>query len=97
MTNRIITRYDLEDQKRVIQEHLIRYIKECAETRIRLIRTGEINETLTAVKGEISMAAMECRIDLARELSEKLEELACIEVDLKRLDEKDAEDNYFKR
>lgn len=90
MTNRIITRYDLEEQKHEIKQFLINYIRACAETRIQLIQDGDLNEVLTAVKGEISMAAMECRIDLARELSEKLEELACIDVDLKRIDDKDA-------
>ena len=93
-SNQIITRYELEESKREIKSFLIEYIRMCAETRIKLIQDGEIDEILTAVKGEISMAAMECRIDLARELSEKLEELACIDVDLRRLDAKSAEDNW---
>ena len=43
------------------------------------------------------MAAMEGRVDLSRELSERFEELACIEVDLQRLHDRQVEDNYLKR
>jgi len=97
MKNEVITRYDLESQRQELRKYLIDYINECAKRRIDLILQGNINEVLVAIKGEISMAAMEGRIDLSRDLSEKFEELACIEVDLEQIAIRDAEDNYLKR
>ena len=97
MKNEIITRYDLEEQRQEIRKFLVDYINECAKRRVELILQGDINEVLVAIKGEISMAAMEGRIDLSRNLSEKFEELACVEVDLDRIAVRDAEDNYLKR
>ncbi len=97
MKNQIITTYELEEARAELKNYMVEYIEMCARNRVALIRDGDINQVLLAIKGEIAMAAMEGRIDLSRELSERFEELACIEVDLQRLHDRQVEDNYLKR
>jgi len=97
MKNQIITTYELEEARTELKNYMIEYIEMCARNRVALIRDGDINQVLLAIKGEIAMAAMEGRVDLSRELSERFEELACIEVDLQRLHDRQVEDNYLKR
>lgn len=97
MKNRTISTYELEEARTELKNYMIEYIEMCARNRVALIRDGDINKVLLAIKGEIAMAAMEGRIDLSRELSERFEELACLEVDLQRLHDRQVEDNYLKR
>ena len=88
------TIYTLEEQRNEIRGWLINYIKLCAQNRIERILDGDINDVLLAIKGEISMASMEGRIDLVQSISSRFEELACIEIDISRLREQDAILNY---
>jgi hypothetical protein len=97
MKTSVVNGYELEEARKELKDYMIEYIEMCARNRVALIRNGDINEVLLAIKGEIAMAAMEGRIDLSRELSERFEELACIEVDLQRLHERQVDDNYLKR
>jgi hypothetical protein len=97
MKNEAISIYELEEARTELKTYMIEYIQMCARTRVELIKDGDINNVLLAIKGEIAMAAMEGRVDLSRELSERFEELACLEVDLQRLHARQAEDNYLKR
>jgi len=97
MKNKVISTYELEEARKELKDYMIEYIEMCARNRVALIRDGDINAVLVAIKGEIAMAAMEGRVDLSRELSERFEELACIEVDLQRLHARQVEDNYLKR
>ena len=89
-----ISQYELEETRQEILAYLIEYIEMCARNRVALIQEGDINQVLVAIRGEISMAAMEGRIDLSRELSERFEELASVEVEIERLNRFQAERNY---
>lgn len=97
MKNQTISIYELEESRNELKTYMVEYIQMCSRNRIALIKNGDINDVLLAIKGEIAMAAMEGRVDLSRELSERFEELACIEVDLDQLYLRQAEDNYLKR
>ncbi len=97
MKTQAITVYELESAREELKNYMIEYIQMCSKNRVALIKDGDINDVLLAIKGEIAMAAMEGRVDLSRELSERFEELACIEVDLDQLYLRQAEDNYLKR
>ena len=88
--------FDLQEQKKFITDFFISYITECAHRRIAMIENGELDDIMTAIKGEISMASMENRIDLAQDLCNKFEELASIEVEIERWHTRDYERNYRK-
>ena len=89
-----ISHYELEETRQEILAYLVEYIEMCARNRVALIKEGDINQVLVAIRGEISMAAMEGRIDLSRELSERFEELASVVVELERFDRFHVERNY---
>ena len=89
-----IGRYELEELRAEIKDYLVEYIEMCAKTRIALIQNGEINDVLVAIKGEIAMAAMEGRVDLSKELSERFEELASVEVEIDLIKKREIEYNY---
>lgn len=93
MTN-IVTRYELEKQREILRNHLANYIAECANARIAIIKDSSLEDVLLSIKGEISMAAMEGRVDLVRSLTDKYEELACVEVDLQVIKEQEYEDSF---
>ena len=64
------------------REELAQYVVDCAARRAAMIKDGKMGEVLVAMKGEISMAAMEGRLDIVSDLCVSYEEIATLDADL---------------
>ena len=84
----------LDEQVQYLRNKISGYVRDCADARCMLIEVGTLDEVFTAMKGELSMAISEGRLDIVKELIANYEELCHIDTHRELLDRREYQTTF---